>query len=122
MPPAHFQGAGMGGQGMSGGMAQPGAPSGGARGSGGGGPAGQAAAAAAAPAQQYNIMPAGDLVLDARQYDKQLLDPKSGQLQLLGALMQVEAWEAAVLMLQWLQVRWVLWFALLVVAGCCTTV
>jgi hypothetical protein len=49
-------------------------------------------------------MPAEDLMLDARQYDKQLLDPTCGQLQLLRALMQVDAWEAAVLMLQWLQV------------------
>jgi hypothetical protein len=48
--------------------------------------------------------PAEDLALDARQYDKQLLDPKAGQLQLLVALMQVNAWDAAMLMMQWLQV------------------
>jgi hypothetical protein len=82
---------------------------GGARGSGGpmGGsaaaPAGPAAAADAAQSL-YNALPSEYLVLDAREYDKQLMDPGSGQLQLLGALLQVDAWDAAELMLQWLQV------------------
>jgi hypothetical protein len=113
MSPGHYQGAqGIGGPNMGGPAAQPGPPSSGApRASGGGG--GQAAPAAAATAaaaptdasgQRYNIMPAEDLMLDARHYDKQLLDPSCGQLQLLRALMQADAWEAAVLMLQWLQV------------------
>lgn len=105
----HYPG-GMGGPGgaMGGGPLA----SGGARGSGGGGgsaAAGAAAAAggsseAAAMRTQYNIMPAEDLVLDAREWDKQLLDPQCGQLQLLGALMRVAAWDSAVQMLQWLQV------------------
>lgn len=85
-------------------MAQAGAASGGARGSGGGQAAQPAAAAAAVQETRHNIMPAQDLVLDARQWDRQLLDPSCGQLQLLRALMQVDAWEAAGLMLQWLQV------------------
>lgn len=96
----------MGGPGMGGGgaMTQAGAAGGGARGSGGGQAAQPAAAAAAVQETRHNIMPAQDLVLDARQWDRQLLDPSCGQLQLLRALMQVDAWEAAGLMLQWLQV------------------
>jgi hypothetical protein len=86
---------------------------GGARGSGGpagppiaaAGPAAAAGAATVAANTTYNALPSEYLVLDAREYDKQLMDPSSGQLQLLGALMQVDAWEAAELMLQWLQVR-----------------
>jgi len=94
-------GPGMGG---AGGMGGPGGVSGGSnRGSGGG--AGVPAGGGDAASRQYNIMPAEDLVLDAREWDRQLLDPQGGQLQLLHALMQVEAWEAAVLMMQWLQVR-----------------
>lgn len=53
----------------------------------------------------YNVMPASQLDLDARGYDRSLLDKNDSHLQLLQALMRVGDWEHALLMLDWLQVK-----------------
>lgn len=52
----------------------------------------------------YNVMPASQLELDARGYDKALLEKGDSHLQLLQALMKVGVWQHALLMLEWLQV------------------
>lgn len=56
----------------------------------------------------YNVMPASQLELDARGYDKPLLDKTDSHLQLLQALMRIGDWEHALLMLDWLQVGYLL--------------
>lgn len=83
----------MGGQMMRGGAAAGGGA--GQSGRGGGGAAYEAT---------YNVMPASQLELDARAYDKPLLEKSDAHLQLLQALMKVGDWDHAVLLLDWLQV------------------
>eukprot|EP00878_Enallax_costatus_P021348 GHUV01022597.1.p1 GENE.GHUV01022597.1~~GHUV01022597.1.p1 ORF type:complete len:618 (+),score=120.07 GHUV01022597.1:691-2544(+) len=51
----------------------------------------------------YNVMPASQLDLDARAYDRALLEKGDSHLQLLQALMRVGDWEHALGMLEWLQ-------------------
>lgn len=90
----------MGSQMMQGGMR-----GGAAAGASGVGPLGRPSGGGADYQATYNVMPASQLELDARGYDKALLDKGDSHLQLLQALMRVGAWEHALLMLDWLQVR-----------------
>ncbi|KAF8061139.1 THO2 [Scenedesmus sp. PABB004] len=97
-------GAGMGGGGLpprggsGGGALPPPAPA--PRGGPGGGAGGAAAYEAT-----YNVMPASQLELDARPYDRPLLGEPGGSphLALLGALLRGGDWGHALLMLDWLQ-------------------
>lgn len=95
-----------GGGGAAGGgmMPPPGAAAAGASG-GGGARGGVGGSGSEAYAAVYNVMPASQLELDARAYDKSLLDGSNSHLQLLLAMMKVGDWEHAMLMLDYLQVR-----------------